>query len=1052
MIRESGQVITFYSYKGGTGRTMALANTACLLTRKADAKRGVLMIDWDLEAPGLHRFFYPRRQHQTQPGNRIYLDDSFEHLPGLIDLFVAINEKLDQFAPENDIQTEQEARELIGSIDFGKYIWETERPGISLLKAGCFDSRYPLRVNTFDWETLYNRSPWLFRLLAEELSKRYDFVLIDSRTGITDTSGICTMIMPEKLVVVFVPNEQSIVGVIDLVENAVQYRIASDDLRALDIYPLPSRLEDEHPDLKNKWRFGELEENLVGYQVIFENLFRRLFQLKDCSLTSYFDNVQVQHVPYYAYGEKLAVLEERTEDRLSIAKSYKNFCDQLVYSVKPWDEIAEREDDTTPLGSAALSDAPQKSLRYPPTRLETSHQKLQAGTPTIVYTVFVASPGDVIEEREIAYRVINEVNENLRSIKESAGVRVILDPLSWEKDVFPNIGVPQETIKMQIPYERCDIFIGIFWKRFGTPPGTVSPQDGKPYISGTQQEIEEAMAHWTKEGSPVLVLYRKNEPVSSPLSREDADQLHKVANFFRECDAGGIHPALVIPFKNETFETTLRDHLFKLVNNLLQNNPGAKSHQTLPDTHFTKPGIHLNDLTPRLSNEIVDSLSTWLKEANLREHPFSSLFAESDTELLKYFARFKQIRALTKTEVFQDRNPWVFAGNLGTGKTALRKLLGSWGTPDVSQSDIFCLEFGRNDVQGILSEVDSMDDFAGRFLQVVYQRVVKRQQMYALPTPDWQPKGDLAGSLASLSRAVQDCGLQRVMCLIDPDAAPFEHKETNVASAYLIEQLLKFRSAPGGIGFCYFLPSKVKSQLNKVLSTPSKRFQVIQIQWTPDDLQGLISRRMTACSSNQAAPYRSLGELCDDERDFASLVDRKIVTLAEGSPRAVISLANHLIELHVQDVQQIQGAATPLRVSPRTWEEVEMNWWWQRRSTILPEPGFPLWVRSGHIFYGNYKLVLTDRSQRLLGSLVQDRGNFASKDELKLAGWPGVGSQDGISDAALREAIRRMKQELEAEFETNNLGEPPTIKSIRSRGYRLENVKPSSTGREVGDE
>src|ERR1041384_2214532 len=51
-----GRVITFYSYKGGTGRSMALANVAWIL---ASAGRRVLVIDWDLEAPGLHRYFRP---------------------------------------------------------------------------------------------------------------------------------------------------------------------------------------------------------------------------------------------------------------------------------------------------------------------------------------------------------------------------------------------------------------------------------------------------------------------------------------------------------------------------------------------------------------------------------------------------------------------------------------------------------------------------------------------------------------------------------------------------------------------------------------------------------------------------------------------------------------------------------------------------------------------------------------------------------------------------------------------------------------------------------
>lgn len=49
-------IITFYSYKGGTGRSMSLANTAWILASNGCR---VLVVDWDLEAPGLHRFFHP---------------------------------------------------------------------------------------------------------------------------------------------------------------------------------------------------------------------------------------------------------------------------------------------------------------------------------------------------------------------------------------------------------------------------------------------------------------------------------------------------------------------------------------------------------------------------------------------------------------------------------------------------------------------------------------------------------------------------------------------------------------------------------------------------------------------------------------------------------------------------------------------------------------------------------------------------------------------------------------------------------------------------------
>src|SRR6202050_1357184 len=55
-VERHGRILTFYSYRGGTGRTMALANVAWILA--SNGKR-VLVIDWDLEAPGLHRYFQP---------------------------------------------------------------------------------------------------------------------------------------------------------------------------------------------------------------------------------------------------------------------------------------------------------------------------------------------------------------------------------------------------------------------------------------------------------------------------------------------------------------------------------------------------------------------------------------------------------------------------------------------------------------------------------------------------------------------------------------------------------------------------------------------------------------------------------------------------------------------------------------------------------------------------------------------------------------------------------------------------------------------------------
>src|SRR5215470_15379282 len=65
---RNGRIITFYSYKGGTGRTMALANVAWILA--ANGYR-VLAADWDLESPGLHRFLYPFLEHVVRDAEGI---------------------------------------------------------------------------------------------------------------------------------------------------------------------------------------------------------------------------------------------------------------------------------------------------------------------------------------------------------------------------------------------------------------------------------------------------------------------------------------------------------------------------------------------------------------------------------------------------------------------------------------------------------------------------------------------------------------------------------------------------------------------------------------------------------------------------------------------------------------------------------------------------------------------------------------------------------------------------------------------------------------------
>jgi eukaryotic-like serine/threonine-protein kinase len=256
------EVITFYSYKGGTGRSMSLANVACLLARRSVGGKGVLVIDWDLEAPGLHYFF-------QSPSRAVELTR-----PGVVELFSRFTD-LTNAMGSADLSDDTVGR-LIAEVEYSDFIHPTVVPEVKLMPAGCMDSTYEARLRKLDWEGLYNKAPALYRTLARRLANDYAAVLIDSRTGMTDVSDVCSALLPDKLVVVFTPNRQSLAGVEQVVRRSTEYRQLSKDLRPLLVYPLPSRIDGGRESLRHLWRVGDRNQGIEGYQPQFERLLREV--------------------------------------------------------------------------------------------------------------------------------------------------------------------------------------------------------------------------------------------------------------------------------------------------------------------------------------------------------------------------------------------------------------------------------------------------------------------------------------------------------------------------------------------------------------------------------------------------------------------------------------------------------------------------------------------------------------------------------------------------------------------------------------------------------
>lgn len=169
-----------------------------------------------------------------------------------------------------------------------------------------------------------------------------------------------------------------------------------------------------------------------------------------------------------------------------------------------------------------------------------------------ILQVFVASPNDVLEERKLLEGVIEELNQIWA---DSLGVTFRL--YGWEFTVAPNFGIePQAVINSQTP-ASYDIFIGIFWGRLGSPT--------KEFPSGTVEEFERALERRRLEGSPEIMLYFKDTPLSP--SKIDPEQLHKLMDFKKSIgEKGGLYST----FEDHSgLEASLRSHLSTAAKNFV---------------------------------------------------------------------------------------------------------------------------------------------------------------------------------------------------------------------------------------------------------------------------------------------------------------------------------------------------------------------------------------------------------------------------------------------------------------------------------------------------
>src|SRR5207244_3971205 len=168
-----------------------------------------------LQAPGLHRYFSP-----------FLKDPDLTHSDGVIDFVIEfVSEAM---TPILEGQPQPPTDWYLPLANVTRYAsslaWDFPGNGtLDLIPAGRQGVSYATRVNSFDWGDFYDRlrGGTFLEAARQVMIDKYDYVLIDSRTGVSDTAGICTIQLPDALVACFTFNNQTIDAAEELLATVV---------------------------------------------------------------------------------------------------------------------------------------------------------------------------------------------------------------------------------------------------------------------------------------------------------------------------------------------------------------------------------------------------------------------------------------------------------------------------------------------------------------------------------------------------------------------------------------------------------------------------------------------------------------------------------------------------------------------------------------------------------------------------------------------------------------------------------------------------------------
>jgi len=267
--------------------------------------------------------------------------------------------------------------------------------------------------------------------------------------------------------------------------------------------------------------------------------------------------------------------------------------------------------------------------------------------PTIrkVVKIFLGSPGDVMLERGIVKAAIDDINSLLA---EQTGYQVEL--IGWE-NVSSSHGRPQEIINREL--DQCDYFLGLMWKRWGTPPDL-----NGTYSSGFQEEYETSIKRREAHSRPEISLLFKS--VDPELLRDPGDELKKVIAFRQKLIEG--KQILFEDFSDSAdlekrVRRCIHKYVFSLVNAETENIENSQANEAPASEVQESTTRNIGTIPSPLSTEGIQFLREFIsKTSGTSPVPESIKAAE--------IARFRLLSGLVGSQANDDRSLGIHDTNL----------------------------------------------------------------------------------------------------------------------------------------------------------------------------------------------------------------------------------------------------------------------------------------------------------------------------------------------------------------------------------------------------